>query len=178
MGFKQKWKNPAGTRTYYAWRSMHVRCRDLDNPHYGGRGISVCPEWSSYDVFFKDMGECPVGHSLDRTDNNAGYAPDNCRWVTLREQLNNQRRNRRITYAGKTQTLAQWAEELGIRLDTLSKRLSRMSVEDAMRPGTIRPPWRHGTRHGYETGCRCNDCRSAHNERMQKHRAREKGNAR
>lgn len=174
MGFKQKWKNPAGTRTYYAWRSMHARCRDLSNPNYGGRGISVCPEWVSYDTFYDDMGECPDRHSLDRIDNNAGYSPSNCRWVTIREQLNNQRRNRRITHMGKTQTLSQWAEELGIRLDTLSKRLSRLPVESALRSGIIRPAWQHGTRGGYEIGCRCDDCRATHNERMRKYRTKRK----
>lgn len=178
MDSRRKWKNPAGTRTYYAWRSMHARCRDQGNPHYGGRGIVVCPEWVSYDRFYEDMGECPVGHSLDRTDNDAGYAPTNCRWVTIRAQLNNQRRNRRITYKGKTQTLAQWAEELGVRLDTLSKRLSRLPIEGAMQPGTIRPPWRHGTRYGYETGCRCDDCRIAHNKRMREYRVKMEGKVR
>ncbi len=174
MDSRRKWANPAGTKTYYAWRSMHARCRDTTNPHYGGRGITVCPEWGDYDTFYRDMGECPSRHSLDRIDNDAGYSPANCRWVTAREQLNNQRRNRRITYMGKTQTLSQWADELGIRLDTLSKRLSRMAIESALRPGTIRPVWRHGTRYGYETGCRCSDCRVAHNQRMKKCRAKRK----
>jgi hypothetical protein len=174
MGFKQKWKNPAGTRTYYAWRSMHARCRDLNNPHYGGRGIAVCPEWASYDTFYDDMGECPDRHSLDRIDNNLGYAPGNCRWVTLREQLNNQRRNRRITYMGRTQTLSYWAEELGVKPDTLHKRLGRMPLEQALKPGNLRKPWDHGTRRGYEVGCRCDDCRAAHNQRMRVHRARRK----
>jgi hypothetical protein len=168
--FRPKWENPSGTRTYYAWRSMRARCADTTNPNYGGRGISVCPEWSSYDQFYKDMGECPAGHSLDRKDNDVGYCPDNCRWVTIREQLNNQRRNRRITFTGKTQTLSYWAEELGVSLDTLHHRLRRLPVEAALVAGSIRRPWRHGTRNGYETGCRCNECKEAHNARMRERR--------
>lgn len=176
MAFKRKWNNPSGSRTYYAWRAMRSRCYDPRNPsfkHYGGRGIEVCPQWrDDFDQFVADMGEAPAGKSLDRIDNDLGYYPGNCRWATLKEQLNNQRRNRRITHNGKTQTLAQWAEELGLRTDTLAKRLERMPLERALRPGPL-VEWRHGTRQGYGYHkCRCDLCREANNKRMRDRRAR------
>lgn len=174
MVFQPKWKNPSGTRTYYAWRSMRARCADTNDPHYGGRGISVCPEWESYDAFFGAMGECPTGYSLDRIDNNAGYTPSNCRWVTMREQLNNQRRNRVITHNGKTQTLSYWAEELGVAIDTLHQRLRRLPLERAMVEGSLRRIWEHGSRQGYTKGCRCDKCRTAHNLRMRELRRKRK----
>lgn len=174
MAFQAKWKNPSGTRTYHAWRSMRRRCADTTNPNYGGRGIKVCPEWESYDTFYEDMGECPEGYSLDRKDNVQGYNPDNCRWATIREQLNNQRRNRLITYNDKTQTLSYWAEELGISLDTLHHRLRRLPLERALVAGSIRPLWKHGTRQGYTVGCRCEECKTAHNLRMRELRKKRK----
>lgn len=177
MAFKRKWINPSGTRTYYAWRSMRARCSNPKNAsfaHYGGRGIQVCPEWSSFDQFVADMGEVPNGLTLDRIDNDGNYEPMNCRWVSIKEQLNNQRRNRRIEFNGEVKTLAQWAEHLGVRHDTLSRRLSRMAIDKALRPGLIRPVAQHGSRQKYDTGCRCDQCRETHNARMRRARARRK----
>ena len=175
MAFKGKWSNPSGSRTYYAWRSMRNRCYNVKNhsfEHYGGRGIEVCQQWrDDFDQFVADMGEAPVGKSLDRINNDLGYSPENCRWATLKEQLNNQRRNHRITHNGKTQTLAQWADELGLRVDTLHKRISRMPAERALQSGML-VEWKHGTRHGYESHkCRCDFCREANNKRIRDRRA-------
>jgi hypothetical protein len=159
---------------------MRDRCYNSKNPsfeHYGGRGIKVCEQWrENFAQFVADMGEAPEGKSLDRIDNDLGYSPENCRWATIKEQLNNQRRNHRITHDGKTQTLAQWADELGIRVDTLHKRIQRMSAEKALQSGVLRE-WKHGTRQGYEFHkCRCDLCKESNNKRMRDRRARMKEN--
>lgn len=95
--------------------------------YYGKRGISVCPEWTdSFDVFQ----EWALSHgyeeglTLDRIDNDRNYEPDNCRWVTMKEQANNKTTNHLLTYNGKTQTMQQWSEELGLSYAAISKRLS------------------------------------------------------
>lgn len=178
MAFRKKWEAPSSTRTYWAWRSMRSRCYNENNPsfaHYGGRGITVCAQWrNNFDQFVADMGDAPAGKSLDRINNALGYSPKNCRWATLKEQLNNQRRNHRITHKGKTQTLSQWADELGLRTDTLYKRLKRMPVSRALQAGAL-VEWRHGTRQGYEVHkCRCALCRSSNAERHRIARARRK----
>jgi len=85
-----------GTPEYMAWQDMLKRCNNENNQayiNYGGRGISVCPEWTnSFEVFYKDMGCRPSDlHSLDRVDNDQGYDSDNCRWATTREQQRNRR---------------------------------------------------------------------------------------
>jgi hypothetical protein len=159
---------------------MRNRCYSSKNPsfeHYGGRGIEVCQQWrDDFDQFVADMGQAPEGRSLDRIDNDLGYSPENCRWATIKEQLNNQRRNHRITHDGQTQTLAQWADQLGIRVDTLHKRIGRMSAEKALQSGVLRE-WQHGTRQGYEFHkCRCDLCNAANNKRMRDRRARIKDN--
>jgi hypothetical protein len=71
-------------------------------------------------------------HSLDRIDNDDIYKPGNCRWATRLTQMNNLRSNRRITYQGRTQTMADWARELGINYEALHRRLKTgWTVEQA-----------------------------------------------
>lgn len=114
------------TREYQAWNAMLNRCTKPGHPawrDYGGRGIVVDPRWQDFLAFLGDMGPCPEGFSLDRIDVNGGYEPKNCRWASPIEQANNVRSNRRLTLGGRTQTLAQWARELGVPYETLRSRL-------------------------------------------------------
>ena len=124
------------TRIYDSWQHMKSRCLNKNNSKYkdyGGRGITICPEWLTFENFYKDMGKMPENKTLDRIKNNEGYCKSNCRWSTNSEQQNNTRRNHLITYKGKTQTVAQWSRELNIKYATLSRRLSRgMSVNKSL----------------------------------------------
>lgn len=86
------------TRQYRAWSGMIARCHSPKNggfKHYGGRGISVCKRWRSFENFLADMGERPgPKHSIDRIDTNGNYEPENCRWATNAEQQLNKRTTR------------------------------------------------------------------------------------
>lgn len=118
-----------GTREHYVWRSAKARCFSKNSqgfPDYGGRGITMCPEWAqSFEAFFRDMGKCPEGHSLDRINNDGNYEPGNCRWATPAQQIRNTRRTVMITHNGKTMCLKDWATETGISYLTLSSRRRR-----------------------------------------------------
>lgn len=75
--------------TYITWRCMLRRCFDKQHKHYhryGGRGITVCKEWTDFKAFVKDMGLRPAGKTIDRKDNNGNYEKGNCRWATAEEQ--------------------------------------------------------------------------------------------
>lgn len=134
----------SGTRTHSIWIGMHERCRNVSAPDahlYALKGIRVCDRWNDFALFLEDMGEAPDGMSLDRVDGNAGYSKENCRWATPKQQANNMATNRLIEFAGKTQTLSMWADELGIKANTLLCRIRRgLSLERAMQPriGNIR----------------------------------------
>jgi len=126
------------SREFISWSSMRRRCYSETDPgyrNYGARGITVCEQWrNDFSQFYKDMGPRPKGHSLDRIDNNKGYSPENCRWATGKVQGNNTRTNRPLTYNGKTQTVTQWANQLGMDPPTLFRRLGKYqwSVEKSI----------------------------------------------
>lgn len=100
------------TVEYRAWVHMRERCSNPNTQHfdrYGGRGISVCERWDSFENFYADMGPRPQGMSIERIDVNGNYCPENCKWATKVEQMSNTRRSRLFTFYGKTLTLSAWA---------------------------------------------------------------------
>lgn len=118
----------SNTGTYRTWVVMKRRCTDegfKDFPHYGGRGIKICSSWlKSFANFLADMGERPEGMTLDRVDSEGDYCKGNCRWATRLTQGNNTSRNHRITYEGRTRTLAEWARITGIPYTRLRARIN------------------------------------------------------
>lgn len=124
---------------YSVWRDMMRRCYDVKQScydRYGGRGISVCDEWHNVESFIQWCESQPfkTGLTIDRIDNNKGYSPENCRFVTLKENQNNRSSNHVISYAGKSQTITEWAEETGLTPSCLYGRINRLgwSVERAL----------------------------------------------
>jgi hypothetical protein len=122
---------------YHTWAGMLDRCRNANNKKwalYGGRGITVCDRWRQFEDFLADMGTRPTAHhSIDRIDNDGHYEPGNCRWATQKEQMRNVSYNRVLTFGAKTQPVAAWGEELGIKSSLISGRLARgWSVERAL----------------------------------------------
>lgn len=124
-------------RLYAVWNNMKQRCYNPDNKRYksyGGRGITVCAEWTdkengfinfykwSYSNGYKEnakRGEC----TLDRINVNGNYEPSNCRWVTNVEQQRNKRNNKYIEYKGEVHTISEWSKILGISQQKLYRRI-------------------------------------------------------
>jgi len=132
------------TTTYRVWLGMKSRCNNPNNMNYyryGAVGIKVCDSWNhSFENFLKDMGERPDGLTLERKENSKGYFKDNCRWATPKEQANNRKSNRLVTFDGKTKSIAQWAEEYSLRYTVLRGRIkSGWDMGDALnKPPRIR----------------------------------------
>ena len=117
----------ARTPEYAIWAGIIQRCtneKTIGWENYGGRGISVCDRWLSFENFIEDMGMRPTpDHSIDRKDNDRGYSKDNCRWATETEQKRNTRRCVFIEYEGRRMPIAAWAEATGIPANTIAKRI-------------------------------------------------------
>ena len=117
------------TRIDNIYKSMIDRCENPKSYNYykyGAKGIRVCKEWKEDKMsFFAWAFETGYADnlSIDRIDNSKGYSPNNCRWVTTKEQANNKTNNRIISAFGMKKTLAQWADYSGIPYNTLWARL-------------------------------------------------------
>jgi uncharacterized protein YggL (DUF469 family) len=111
---------------YQTWQSMKARCLNPNNPNYadyGGRGIQICNQWiSNFNQFVVDMGEKPVGYSIDRIDNNGNYNPQNCKWSSKKEQQRNRRVTKHITIEGVTYFVCELAEKYKFKYDTIVNR--------------------------------------------------------
>lgn len=129
--------------TYATWRNMIRRCSDpkiLHYENYGGRGITVCDRWVKFENFLEDMGERPVGMTIERIDNNGNYEPRNCRWATKKEQGRNKRNNKILTFMGQSMTATDWAEKIGVEPRIVLSRLNtyKWSVEKTLTTPVIK----------------------------------------
>jgi hypothetical protein len=134
-----------GSRVYTAWQNMLRRCSDPKQKNYqryGGRGVTVCDEWDplrggSFEAFYAFMGDPPDGLSLDK-DVRGGigcliYSPETCSWQDRETQATYTRQTRWLTLDGVKQTIAQWAEDLGMNRSTITYRLKRgWSLREAL----------------------------------------------
>lgn len=101
------------TQLYSVWANMRQRCGNPKRPdysNYGGRGIKVCAEWQQFEPFrdWAHINGYKKGLTLDRINNDKGYSPKNCRWITHRENSRNRRNSRSIIAFGETKTVWDW----------------------------------------------------------------------
>lgn len=121
------------------WRRLKQRCSNPNEPNfhlYGGRGISLCERWQSFENFLRDMGPRPsLAHSIDRINVDGNYEPANCRWATATEQARNRRNSVFLTVAGERVHLHEAAERHGLDPEVVRERLkSGWTVDEALRP--------------------------------------------
>jgi hypothetical protein len=127
------------TRPYLSWQNMKKRC---DYPshksykNYGGRGITYCDKWETFDGFWEDMKDGYADHlTLDRIDVDGNYTKENCRWADKGTQANNTTTNSMITFDGETLTEADFARKYNLDYELFRHRLQKgWTIERAMEP--------------------------------------------
>lgn len=131
MSTKHKGK---GTRMYSLWKGIKARCTNPNNKeyhNYGERGITICHEWEKDFDCFRNWA-LSHGYSdeltIDRIDNDKGYSPDNCRWVTVKEQSRNRRSTVFICINGEKKSLPEWCEIFGVNLGTATHRVKKQGL--------------------------------------------------
>lgn len=130
-GCKRTRHGDCHTDLYHKWIGMLSRCKEVTGDHakyYFDHGIRVCEEWATDYVSFRKWSLAngyTKGMSLDRIDNDRGYEPDNCRWVTMKDQGRNKRNNRLITIDGETRPMSFWCEVYNTYPQLVGGRLSR-----------------------------------------------------
>lgn len=123
---------------YTVWQGMRRRCltptyRQWSD--YGGRGITICDRWESFETFVADMGERPRGYTLDRVDNDGPYSPENCRWASRKEQQLNRRNTIYVDVRGEAYRLQDLADVSGHKPETIRARIDKgLSYEEVISP--------------------------------------------
>jgi len=115
------------TKLYKIWANMKSRCNNPNASHYeyyGGKGIKICEEWHDFKAFqiWAANNGYSDGLTIDRIDNDKDYCPDNCRWITKRQQASNKSNNQKVSYLGKTMTIAEWSNETKLSYYALIQR--------------------------------------------------------
>jgi hypothetical protein len=118
MGTKRKYHGEHGlfSRLYTIWKAMHLRCRyesHVGYKRYGAVGITICDDWFEY-IAFRDwaiLNGYNENLTIDRIDNDKGYDPSNCRWITKKEQASNKKNNVLFTIFDETKTQASWIKD-------------------------------------------------------------------
>lgn len=124
-----------GERLNHVWNSMVQRCcnkNHISYHNYGERGITVCDEWRNDYAVFKEWALSAgykEGLTLDRINNDLGYYPDNCRWVTMKEQSRNTRHNIYYTHDGETMCLSAWCEKLNLNYKKVHYRIRKRGLD-------------------------------------------------
>lgn len=129
--------NPKAARLLVSMKGRCLNPKDPAYHNYGGRGITICDEWlQNPEAFYSWFSSTKVNPNLelDRIDNNGPYSPENCRWVTRKENSNNRRSSHFEVYKGERLTLPQLSEKYNIPYNILRSRIyeSKWSIEKAL----------------------------------------------
>ncbi len=128
---------PSRTRAYVAWVNMRQRCLRPSHKYfhyYGGRGIKICDRWSEFANFLADMGQPGDGLTLDRTDNDGPYSPENCRWIPHAAQQANTRKVRFVEFNGEKIHLREASRRANLKWSTMMWRMQNWPQSEWFKP--------------------------------------------
>lgn len=117
------------TKLHDIWCGINNRCdpKHVHSIRYGKRGIKICEEWQSYEVFAKWARSNGYAENLtiERIDVNGNYCPENCTWIPLEKQARNRRTTHWVEYEGEKMSLAEACERAGLPYKQVFWRMRR-----------------------------------------------------
>lgn len=126
---------------YSVWRGMKQRCfntRSKAYGDYGGRGVTICERWLTFENFLEDMGRRPsADHEIDRKNNDGNYEPGNCHWMLSKYQARNTRKNPIVEYLSVRMPISDWADFFGLPPKKLYQQISRVGSQTAITRNVI-----------------------------------------
>ena len=139
MPKNKKLHGKSNTRLFRIWSHIKDRCDNPNNDAYKNYckiGVTICNEWKNDFMSFYNWA-MSNGYkdnlTIDRIENNGNYQPNNCRWITIKQQHRNTRRNIFLNYNGENRCVSEWSEILGINETTLRSRLRKgWSIDRAL----------------------------------------------
>lgn len=113
---------------YQVWAGMIARCTNKNHSgykYYMCKNIKVCDEWYDFEIFYRWSIEngYKKGLTIDRINNSSNYEPNNCRWVTIKENARNKDNTLKVTFNGETKALTEWCEILSIKYQKVYDRI-------------------------------------------------------
>ncbi len=112
-GLRNMTHGKSGSKAYQLWGAMIQRAKGNRSKSYVDLGVTVCDRWLSFENFLQDMGDPPLGYSLERVDNFKGYSPDNCKWIPKTEQWRNRRNTKLVEFRGRMMSFREIEDEMG-----------------------------------------------------------------
>ena len=121
----------SNSRIYHTWQSMKQRCFDIKDKHYkhyGARNITICNEWLDFTSFYNWAMQNGYNDTLtiERINVNGNYEPNNCKWITAKEQAKNKRNSIKILYNNKTYTVKEFTILKNIPQTTLLRKITKI----------------------------------------------------
>ena len=118
----------SGAPEHMAWKAIKQRCFNPNYQeweYYGGRGITMAPEWiDDFPEFFSHVGPRPGNDfSLDRINNDGDYEPGNVRWAKRATQSRNRRNAVIVTLNRVRMHLTDAIKKAPITMQTYRRRL-------------------------------------------------------
>ena len=131
------------TPEYKVWASMKNRCKDDEHwasQNYSGKGVSVCDRWEEFENFYEDMGDRPAPNfELDRINNDEGYNPSNCQWITKQDNLRKKEQVTKVSINNKEYTLKEICKEYNLTYQSVYQRYrGGKRGEDLIKPQSNR----------------------------------------